>query len=92
MGLKADIDAISVGSAKLATDTATLQQDQLMVTAQQAVVAGDNTANSAANTTLSADLQVSGPVFVTNADGSVSVYQFSPDAPGFTITTAQPAT
>ena len=91
MGLLSDIQAISAGSVKLAADTATLNQDQDMVTAQQAVVASDAAAGTTANATLSADLQTSGPVFVTNADGSVSVYQFSPDAPGFTITVATPA-
>ena len=88
----ADINAISAGSAQLATDTATLNLDTAAVTAQQAAVASDATANATADAQLSSDLMDHGKaVFVLNADGTASVYQFATTAPGYIITAADPA-
>lgn len=85
MGIQADYAAISASSAKLATDNASL-------VALQAVIAGDTTTATAADTTLSADLQpLTRPVFVANADGTVAVLAFATTAPGYSITIADPA-
>lgn len=87
-----DIAAISADSVKLATDQGDVVSAQTALAAAQAIVDADNTAISAADTTLSTALQAAtGPVFVGNADGSVSVYAFSALPPGFTITVAVPA-
>ena len=93
MGILADIEAISEGSAKLATDQATLNADRAAVEAQQEMVANDTAANLAADAMLSSDLQaIGGPVFVLNEDGSVAIYQYAGTPPGYTITKAIPAT
>ena len=48
---------------------------------------------SADDQQLSTDIKaLNSSAFVTNADGSVSVYTFSASAPVFTVITAQPAT
>ena len=91
MGVLADIQAISTDSAQLAADQATLSALQAQVDAAQAAIAADTSAATQADATLSADLQVSGPVFTANLDGSVSVYQFATTPPGYTITKAIPA-
>jgi hypothetical protein len=93
VGVLADIQAITADSATLATDQGTLQGLQSQVTTLQAQIAGDSGTVTAADTQLSTDLQaLPGPVFVTNPDGSVSVYAYSPAPPGFTIVNAVPAT
>jgi hypothetical protein len=92
VGILVDIQAISTDSAQLATDTAALAALQTSIDADTAAIAADTATVATANQTLSTDLQTSGPVFVTNADGSISVYQFSATAPGYTITKAVPAT
>ena len=80
-----DIAAITATSTALATAQGNL------VAAQQAVDA-DLSQVTTADTTLATALQTANsPAFVLNADGSVSVYAFSAQPPGFTITTAQPA-
>ena len=87
-----DIAAISADSTKLATDQGAVVAAQTALANAQAVVADDTTAISAADTTLSSALKTAGnPVFIANADGSVSVYAYSAADPGFTITVAQPA-
>jgi hypothetical protein len=85
MGIQADYAAISADSAKLATDQASL-------VALQALIAGDTTTSTAADSTLSADLQpLKRPVFVSNSDGTVAVLAFASTPPGYTITIADPA-
>ena len=86
MGVLADIQAISTDSAQLAADQATLSALQAQVDAAQAAIAADTSAATQADATLSADLQVSGPVYVPNiSDQSVTVYQFATTPPGYTI-------
>ncbi len=93
MSILADIGNLSAGSAKLATDQAALDLATAAVTAQQAIVAADVSSNTAADTQLSTDLLALGAaVFVVNADGTASVYQYASTPPGYTITVAQPAT
>ena len=86
------INAVSGGAVKLATDQGTLATLQASVTAQIAVIANDTTGNTQANAALSAFLQANGAEFVTNSDGSESVYEYATTDPGFTIVPAQPAT
>ena len=92
MGILADIQAISTDSASLAMDIAALAALETSIDADTAAIAADTATVATANTQLSTDLQTTGPVFVVNDDGSVSVYQFSASPPGYTITTAVPAT
>lgn len=87
-----DIAAISTDSTKLATDQAAVATAQQALTAAQAVVDGDNQTITAADTTLSNALKAAGvPAVIKNNDGSFSIYAYSPDLPGFTITLAQDA-
>lgn len=91
MGILSDIQAISTASTKLAVDQATLAQLQVQVAAATDAITGDTTASGQADARLSADLQAGGPVYTPNDGGSVSVYQFSANPPGYTITKAVPA-
>jgi len=87
-----DIAAINADSTQLATDQGVVVAAQTALSNAQAVVDADNTTITVADTTLSTALQTAGvPVFVANADGSVSVYAYSASPPGFTITVVQPA-
>ncbi len=87
-----DIAAISTDSTNLATDQGAVAAAQTALAAAQAVVDADTATVTEADTTLSNALKAAGaPVFISNADGSVSIYAFSDLTPGFTVTTAQPA-
>jgi hypothetical protein len=86
------ISAISTDSAKLATDQGNVTLAQAALDAANATVAADTTTVTADDTALSQALQAANVwAFVSNPDGSVSIYAYSAQAPGFTITTAQPA-
>ena len=86
-----DINAISADSAALAAAQANLVTAQAAVTTAQAGVDDATQAETAADATLATALAASGPVFIANADGTVSVYAASSTDPGFTVTVAQPA-
>jgi len=93
MGVLADVQKISADSTAQATALANLQAAQAAVTPLQAAYDAFGGTIGADDQQLSSDLQaLPGPVFVTNPDGSVSVYAYSSAAPGFTIVVAQPAT
>jgi multidrug efflux pump subunit AcrA (membrane-fusion protein) len=92
------INAIPADAAKLAADQANQATAQAAVdAANQALADADNTipadqlAAASDEAALSTALQTSGPAFVQNADGSISVYAYSTNPPGFTITIVQPA-
>ena len=86
-----DINAITADSVQLATDQANVVAAQVVLSAAQATVTADMTTATMADQTLSTALQMVGPVFVVNADGSASIYQYSALPPGYTIIMAQPA-
>lgn len=86
-----DINAVATSDAAVATANQGVATAQAALTAAQAQVTTAQAADTASDQQLSADLQASGPVFVSNQDGSATFYAFSPDAPGFTKTQAQPA-
>jgi hypothetical protein len=93
MGVLADIAKISSDSTAQATALGALQAAQATETSAQAAYDAFGGTISADDQQLSTDLQaLPSPVFVTNADGSISVYSYSASPPGFTILTAQPAT
>src|ERR1700722_9865257 len=78
MGVLADIAKISTDSQQQAGALASLQAAQAAVPPLQAAYDAFGGSINADDTQLSTDLQaLPAPVFVTNADGSVSVYTFS---------------
>jgi hypothetical protein len=85
------INAITAGATQLATDQVTLATLEASVTNQEDAIANDTGANTTANAALSSFLQANGPQFTSNSDGSVSVYVYSVNSPGFTIVAANPA-
>jgi hypothetical protein len=90
VGLLADIQAITSDSAELATDQAAVVTAQNNLQAAQQQVAADQAAVTAADQQLSADLQALNGQVVVVADTSTtpptySIYQYSPNPPGFVI-------
>lgn len=76
--------AVADAAAGVVTAQAQLQAAQAQVTTARA-------ADVAADQQLAADLKAGGPVFVVNQDGTATFYAAADGAPGFTVTTAQPA-
>lgn len=77
--------------ASITSADANLVAAQTGVTTAQAALVAAQTADTAADAQLSLDLQSSGPVYIVNEDQSASFLSYSPTAPGFVVTTAQPA-
>ncbi len=86
-----DINAVSTADAAVATAQQGVAAAQAQVTSAQDALTTAQAADTAADAKLSSDLQASGPVFVQNTDGTVSVYSFSSGPPGFSVTVAKPA-
>lgn len=95
MGLKTDLASVSTDAAKLASDQGVVASLQSQLATAQGVVDADNQAITDADALVAADLAgapYNGSAFVANPDGSITLYQVSPNPPGFTIVTIQPAT
>lgn len=78
-----DTTQVATDQAAVVADKAKLEADQLAVTTEQAQLTTDQAAFSAA-------LSQSGPGFITNPDGSISVVSSSDVSPGYALTTYVP--
>jgi hypothetical protein len=86
-----DINAVATADSGVATAQQGVVSARASLTSAQAQVTTAQAADQAADQQLSADLQSGGPVYITNADGTVSVYAYSTSSPGYTLVKASPA-